>query len=177
LFGEGDVTLAGGGRTLGDFLGESEPVSALWPRLLDLVFRDSPRRACLECLNPAARTIYLVVRFDGEVVNGGFGQFLDNSSGDHATETLEALRRVGAELSAELLEKALTAFPDSVAPASQRQRYELLSAFGARQPGFFDHLDEVYYGSVDALGSDRREDLHELLGAFMRANATEGIAG
>jgi hypothetical protein len=156
-------------------LGGNEPVSVLWPTLLDIVFHSSPQRAHVDRLSRAARTIYLVVCFDGEVINGGFGQFFENSSGQHAGATLEALRRIGAKLSAELLEKALTAFPGSVVPTDQRQRYELLSEFEAQHPRFLDELDEIYYREVDTIGPGGREDVHNLLVAFMRANTAEPI--
>src|SRR4051812_26585577 len=42
-------------RILGDYLTEEEPVAALWPDMVDIVFHDSPRQAHPERLGPAAR--------------------------------------------------------------------------------------------------------------------------
>jgi hypothetical protein len=170
------VIVAKGRETLGTFLDEGEPISATWPRLLDVVFHDSPNRAIIQRLSPPARTTYLVVCFDGEVINGGFGQFFANASGEHAVETLKALRLVGATLSADLLAKALALFPGSVVPADPERRNELLRELEAEHRGFLDELDQTYYRKVDRLGPDGREDVHGLLVAFMRANAAAPIA-
>lgn len=163
-------------QTIGGFLKESEPVGALWPKLLDIVFAESPSEGRLERLSPTAQTLYLVVLFDGELVNGGFVQFFENSSGAYAAETLAALRIIGARRSAELLDSALTAFPGRVVPKEQRQRYELLDAFKLRQPRFFDNLDETYYREVDNLCGKPGEDIHELLVSFMRAHPEDAVA-
>jgi hypothetical protein len=64
-------------RTLCDYLPEEEPVAALWTDMVDIVYRDSPRQAHPERLSPAARTLWHVESFQGELINGGASQSRD----------------------------------------------------------------------------------------------------
>src|SRR5262245_9748370 len=146
-------------QTLGAYLAEEEPIAALRPDLIQIVYLDSPCQVHLERLTPAARTLYLVGMFEGEVINGGISQFFSNSAGNHAQETLDALRHIGAGLSAGLLEKSLAIFPAGAAPRDRHKRCELLFAFEEREPQFLEELTQVFYQQVEALGSNRREDL------------------
>ena len=50
----------------------------------------------LEKLTEPEKTIYLCQVLEGEINNGGFGQFFYNSSGDFANETLSALKEISA---------------------------------------------------------------------------------
>lgn len=63
----------------------------------------------LSALSPKERTTYAVDAFQREVSNGGFEQYLCNSSGALAGELLDALRAVGAERVAEIYRQALAA--------------------------------------------------------------------
>ena len=83
-------------NNLADYLTEDDPLSVLWPHLVDAVFHENPREEHPERLSPVARTIYFVGCFDGEVYNGGFSQFFSNSSGNHVAETFDALREIQA---------------------------------------------------------------------------------
>ena len=163
-------------NTLGDYLAESEPVATLWPDLVDEVYRDSPRHAHMERLSPSAQVLFNTGCFFGEIVNGGMSQFFSNSSGNRAHETLTALRTLGAALCVELLEKALTLFPDSMAPVDRQKRCELLFAFEEGNPQFLEELDQVFYKRVDALGAVPEEDLTALELAFMRAHSSDPVA-
>jgi hypothetical protein len=48
-----------------------------------------------EDLTAPQQVLYCCFLFDAEVCNGGIMQFFGNSSGDHAAETLEALKLLG----------------------------------------------------------------------------------
>jgi hypothetical protein len=161
--------------TLGDYRTEEEPVGALWLDMVDIAYRDNPRQAHRERLGPAARTLFDVGWFQGEVINGGFSQFFSNSAGDRAHESLAALRRVGASLCVELLERALTLFPGGVAPVDRQRRCELLFAFEERDPRFLEKLSQAFFRRVDAIGSVPEEDLTALQLVFMRANRAERV--
>jgi hypothetical protein len=162
-------------RTLGDYLIDDEPVAALWPDMVGIVFRDSPRQAHPERLGLVVRTLWYVGCFQGEVINGGISQFFSNSAGNWAHESLAALRQIGAALCVELLEKALTLFPGSVAPTDRQKRCELLFAFEEREPQFLEGLSQAFYKRVDALGSVPEEDLTALQLAFIQAHRTAQI--
>jgi hypothetical protein len=162
-------------RTLGDYLTEGEPVAILWPDMVDIVFHDSPRQAHPDRLGPAARTLWYVGYFQGEVINGGVSQFFSNSAGNWAHESLAALRQIGAVRCVGLLENALTLFPGGVAPVDRQKRCELLFAFEEREPQFLEELSREFYKRVDALGSVPEEDLTALQLAFMQAHRAERV--
>ncbi len=167
--------MANARTTLGDYLAENEPVAALWPDLVDIVYYDSLREAHVERLGSAAQTLFHVGWFEGEVINGGISQFFSNTAGDRAHESLAALRQIGADLCVGLLEKALALFPGGVAPVNRQKRCELLFAFEEREPQFLEELTQVFYERVDALGSVPEEDLTALQMAFMQAHAGERV--
>jgi hypothetical protein len=156
---------------LGDYALDPDPMAILWPDLVKTVFRDSPREEHAEYLTPAARTIYRVGSFHGEVINGGFSQFSSNSSGNWVPETIDALEQVGARLSLRLLAEAQALFPASIVPRDREERCDLLFAFEKQNPDFLEKLDRVYYRDVDALGGIPVEDVNQLQVEFLRRHA------
>jgi hypothetical protein len=154
--------------TIGEYLAEQEPVLVLWHHLSGIVGDGEARAAPLEKLTLPAATIFLVGLFEGEVVRGGFVEFFRDHSGDHANDTLQALREVGAHVSVELLEKALAAFPGGVAPASIDDREAVVDR---ADPGAFDALDELYNQHVDSQSPHRVEKIDVLLLDYMREHA------
>jgi hypothetical protein len=151
-----------------DFLVEDDPIGVLWPFLVSIVFRDSETEDVAN-LTPPARNLYLVVVFDAEVVNGGLHQYFSNSSGAFAYEALAALREVGAAEAADLLRTAINAFPQQIVPGDRRERNQALDAV---EPPFLDALDTKYYSFSDT----GVEDLGNLMLAFMRRHASDGVA-
>ena len=164
-------------KTISDYLTGDDPSRELWLSVVKTVFHESPRQAHPERLSPALRTYYFVNCFDGELVNGGMSQFFSNSAGNHSGETLAALKAIGAAISAELLEKALTIFPNSDAPFDRQKRCDLLFAFEKRDPRFLDSLDKVYYQRVASLKSEAEEDLTKLIADHLRKHQAERVAG
>jgi hypothetical protein len=161
--------------TLGDYLGEADPFGAVWKDLVAAVFRRGPSTEDLSVLTPAARTLFLVNMFSGEVTNGGFGQFFSNDSGNHTAETLVALEELGAPLCTGLLKKALTLFPGGIAPQDRMTRSGALLAIEKEHPGFLDELDRTYDRDVEAPHATPKEDLTALLEAYMRQHAHDSV--
>lgn len=77
------------------------------------------------------RTIYLVRYAEFEVGNGGMHQLFSNSSGNIAGHVPEALRRIGLDTHAELVERGLAMFPKPY-PTDRAERDRV--AFGATDP-------------------------------------------
>jgi len=78
-------------------------------------------------LSHQERTYYLVSLLQGEVFNGGIGQFFDNSSADYYRETLDALLELGAMRSHTLLLAAQQVlFPNGDPPREQRTRCAIM---------------------------------------------------
>lgn len=72
----------------------------------------------LQDLSPPEQTFILVWELEAEVNNGGFHQFFFNSDGDRAVLTPAALRQIGAEHTASIVERANAMFPG--APPTDR---------------------------------------------------------
>src|SRR5262245_26824721 len=76
-------------------------------------------------LSPSEQVFILVWEVEAEVNNGGFNQFFFNSAGDRASATVAALRTIGAERMASIVDRANASFPDGP-PVDRSIRQELL---------------------------------------------------
>lgn len=64
-----------------------------------------------EALNDVQRCLVCVWSASGEIGNGGFEQFLFNTSGDWSADTAVAFRAMGAPVLARIVEKAMDLLP------------------------------------------------------------------
>ncbi len=90
------------------------------------------------------RDFLLCLVFMGEVDNGGVIQFLSNSSGDMAAETVKALQRIDNRV-ADSLTEALKYFPDGIAPRNRDERNALIDQFEEDIEKRLDELDGAVY--------------------------------
>lgn len=105
----------------------------------------------LSALSPKERTTYAVDAFQREVSNGGFEQYLCNSSGALAGELLDALRAVGAEI----YRPALAALPAAWLEDEEERRALRDEVLTERVSERLDQRDQRFYECSD--------DLEELL--------------
>lgn len=85
---------------------------------------------------------------DAEVQNGGWHQYLGNSSGNHAELHKQYLREVGANDVLALLEQVSSVFPNGVVPSDWNVRNRRLRAAVDQDPrgiNLFDDGDRAYY--------------------------------
>ncbi|MFC1884772.1 DMP19 family protein [Thermodesulfobacteriota bacterium] len=118
-----------------------------------------------DSLSGPEKNFVFVENVEREVNNGGFSQFFYNSSGDYAHESLEALREIGAESAAELLEKAIDQFPDGTVPKDRDERIAVLEQIRDRAEKVWNGLDDKFYGYPD--------DIAALLLEYVRNNRPE----
>lgn len=140
-------------------------------RLIDYTGRDPDRiwqdetgqyRSRLDEVSEPQRTYLLVWGLQGEVGNGGFEQFIGNSTGDTAELAVGALRSIGALACAEIAEHALRLVSPDPLPTDGEVRNALLGErFGEIYPRL-RQLDRMFYRHPD--------DLTHLLYVFMRAH-------
>jgi hypothetical protein len=118
-------------------------------------------------LTEAERTLIAVYWLEAEVNNGGFDQYFLNSSGDHASDVPGALRRIGAERSAKLAERAIAVFPEPGPSPDRDTRHEQLMALSEDddESGAFEALDEEFYRYAD--------DLTALMASYAREHAAD----
>ena len=118
----------------------------------------------IEKLSSAEKTFYLVFQLEGEVNNGGFSQFLYNSSGDFANDSAAALREIGAEKMAKICDRVLSEFGDAV-PKNREERETMLD------DTFTDEISEIL-SQCDNEFCKYPDDLVELNYQFVLYNKT-----
>jgi hypothetical protein len=86
-----------------------------------------------------------VWNLEAEVNNGGFAQYFENSAGDYAVGTPDALRSVGAPEMAALAERAMEPFGPSGPPPDRDARSRAMQALPASARELWDQLDDQFY--------------------------------
>lgn len=123
-------------RGLAKLAGLDDPVNFVLERVQTVGF---------EGLTSPQRIVYCAFLFDAEVCNGGIMQFFGNSSGDHAVDTLEALRILDHPDAY----RALNAAMNLVGPLSREPDRDMrLAAFEDRYDDLkagFEPLETAYY--------------------------------
>jgi hypothetical protein len=92
----------------------------------------------------------LVEELEAEINNGGFDQYFFNTSGGNASAAIEALRAIGANTTASILERAVQMFPGGSAPPERGARQDLLAQVSPDGDAF-EALDEQFLRYPDDL--------------------------
>lgn len=96
----------------------------------------------------------LIEDLEAEINNGGFDQYFFNSVADKATETIAALKFIGAVHTANIMQSACAKFPGGMPPKERSVRQELLMSVSPDSDGF-EEEDQAFY--------EYRDDLSGLL--------------
>jgi hypothetical protein len=106
-----------------------------------------------------------------EVNNGGFDQYLTNSTGDYAQPTIGYLKEIRATKTCNILKKIAAIFPGGVVPDDREKRCSLLFAWEEKSPSkaeaFFTKLNSAFY--------DGSENLTELTLAYVRKHREDFV--
>jgi Domain of unknown function (DUF4375) len=148
--------------------GEDAAYTVLWNMLHARVYRDSMGTG-FNSLTVHEKTIWVAGVFIGEVMNGGFYQFFDNSSEDYLPELPTVLERLGAKRMLELVRHAVLFFypngvqfvdhdrqnntPDSIF-ANEEQRYESIDEIDSE---FYNLAQSEYPGLLSYALENRNE--------------------
>jgi hypothetical protein len=119
----------------------------------------------LSKLNSSQQVILIVENLEREINNGGFNQFYFNSSGNHAQITVEYLRKIGADKTAELVEKANLEWPNNRVPTDRTERQAILEQIENKAVQVWEDCDQLFYKYDD--------DIAGLLMKFINANRTD----
>lgn len=123
------------------------PFRALWRELVDKVYRQP---GGFEALSEYEKRYYAVNVLVGEVYNGGFEQYFDNSSGEHYRYAEAGLIQLNAVHSLSLLQQAKTQlFGAAAVPADRAKRWEITEQY--RDSADTDSLDTEFYKDPDQL--------------------------
>jgi hypothetical protein len=119
-----------------------------------------------ESLTPSERAAFALVWLYREVNNGGLEQFFFNDAGKLASEALRGLEMVGAPVTADILRRAMSVFPDSVVPMEQAaRRAYLCDVLTLEQGAFLDQLTDEFF--------KKPEPVEELMHAYMKGHPEE----
>jgi len=105
-----------------------------------------------ELLSERHRVLIAVWSLMGEVDNGGFDQFYFNSSGDYAWFVPQALRLIGAETTAAIVERGNAYFqPRGPLPDRDARWVQLEAVCEAHDGRWDDELNDAFYNTTDDL--------------------------
>jgi len=94
----------------------------------------------VDLLSEREQTIVFIQLLIDEVENGGFDQWLYASTGDRADETLEALKRIGADKTHDLAARAISLFPGGSLPRDHEARIKLMLEVHEKHAEIADEL-------------------------------------
>jgi len=124
------------------------PFRAFWRDLVSRVYDESHG---FHTLTNEEKTYYAVNCLSGEVYNGGFVQYFDNSAGEHYKYAELGLIQVGATNSLRLLRKARNeVFGSDAVPTDKTLRLAATDSDSIRKS--LDQLDDEFYKDLDQLG-------------------------
>lgn len=96
-------------------------------------------------LSRLQRDALCIMSFQGEINNGGMHQYLFNSSGDLAKEIPDVMKRIGADVAAEILERANDCFGPDGPPTDRDTRTQMLLALSEdKEQQIYDLTDDFY---------------------------------
>jgi hypothetical protein len=101
-----------------------------------------------------------------EINNGGFNQYFSNSTGDTVHETIFSLRAIGADKTAEILQKAIDQFPDKKVPKDRDERTEIVEQIEEVANEVWEELDQQFYKYEDDLNALNIEYVKKHKGFF-----------
>lgn len=119
----------------------------------------------IEGLSFPQRVLVCVWALLGEVGNGGLDQWLFNSSGDWARQTLDSLKALGANDAAALVRRAMAVFPGGVPSPELAERRLQMGALSEAAGEQLASLDAPFYQLETSLDALLRE--------YVRAHKTE----
>jgi hypothetical protein len=116
----------------------------------------------MDKLTEPQKQFYYNQCLEREINNGGFNQYFLNSSGDYAHLTVQSLRTISANTTADILQKAIDQFPDKEVPQDRRERQEILEQIQEKADPVWEELDQKFFVYED--------DLNKLNIEYIRQN-------
>ena len=101
--------------------------------------------------------VFCIDGLEREVNNGGFVQFFDNSAGDHALATIDALHALSAPAFAGLVSEAVSVFPDGRPDSDRDRRSRQVAALDEGARARLDQLDGRFYEYPENLSALKRQ--------------------
>lgn len=116
------------------------------------------------------RLAALRVWFQREINNGGLETFFFNSAGDHAVETSDMFRKIGAPAAAKILDLAIALFGAAGPSSDTRQRRKQLKGLSTEQQRQLSELTQAYFAE-----EDKGLATADLLDQYLLAQRQKGV--
>ena len=116
-------------------------------------------------LNESQKLVLIIENLEREINNGGFNQFFHNSSGDFTHETVAALKTIKAFTTADIVSKAIAAWPKQTVPKDRTERQAMLGQIENKANETWNQCDEEFYKYQD--------DIAKLVMDFVRVNKSD----
>lgn len=97
------------------------------------------------------KLFYYNQSLEREMNNGGFNQYFFNSSSDFALKTIQSLQAIGANKTANILQKAIDQFPNSNVPEERTERQVVLEQIQEVAELVWEQLDQKFFRYEDNL--------------------------
>ena len=143
----------------------SQPKEKAYFEVANSLMRQTDYGEDLSRLSAAQLNVYIIYEMEGEVNNGGFEQYLFNSSGNNANQLISALETVGSEQTLEVARTAMALWPESKIPEDIELRREQIIGLPEQITQEWDRLDSTF--------STLREPLYELVYDYIDGNRSE----
>jgi ribosomal protein L7/L12 len=115
------------------------------------------------------RMVWDLPYMQGEILNGGFHQYLTNSTGGTSEDVKLYLRDIGAVQTLELFKRLSKIFPNGTVPRDHKQRCAIVKEWEDLESGndVFNELDGCFYR--------QSENLDALIVAYVRKHRSEFV--
>jgi len=133
-------------------------------QITDVIFDKKAELGYFE-LNTAEKSIYCIDCLSREMENGGFGQLFHHDSGALVNDMLEALEKIRAKNTLEVVQQVVNYFPAAEVPSDEEERIEAFDQLAS------ELVDEI--ASCDDRFHDTGENLVELTLKFVAKNVAE----
>ncbi|HMG15984.1 MAG TPA: DMP19 family protein [Saprospiraceae bacterium] len=120
----------------------------------------------IDKLTEPQKQFYYNQCLEREINNGGFNQYFLNSSGDFAHQTVQSLRTIRANTTADILQKAIDQFPDKKVPQDKTERQEILEQIQDSADPLWEELDQKIFSYEDDLNTLNIEYIRQFKDKF-----------
>ncbi len=107
----------------------------------------------IDKLTEPQKQFYYNQSLEREINNGGFNQYFINSCGDFANKTIGSLLAIGANTTADILQKAIDRFPNKKVPRDTDERIEIVEQIEEEVNEVWEELDEKFLEYKDDLNT------------------------
>ena len=120
------------------------------------------KQAGFQSLSEAEQTFLCIERLETAINSDGIEEYLLSSFAAYMHETVDALKRIEAIQTAQLVENVISHFPNASIPNNEDERREAVEMVSFQEPELFNQFDELFL--------EYPEEIHRLLQTYLAKN-------